>query len=891
MREQTGFADRVSDLARGRGGAVLVEGDPGIGKTTLVKTISTDAPVCWGAGDELGRVLPLQPLVDALRTSRAELFGAQGGAAGSDLVAAAAEHVIELVEKRCADGPLVLVIDDLQWADGATVAVWRRLSDMVAQLPLLLVGAMRPVPHRDDLVALRRTGVDRIRLGALPARAVAELFGLILGGVPDDRLRKLAAGAGGNPLYLVELSEALVRGNCVEVIDGKARLISDRVPDSLNAAIADRIGFVSADTRSVLTAAALLGVDFEVSDLAVVLRSRVADLVPALQEATHAGVLVDGGSVLSFRHGLVRTALHEELPQAARSAWHLEAARELAEAGAGNERVVRQLLAGTEVADWVVPWLIEHGESLVSHAPHAAIELLGRVVDGPDAQPRREELLSLLADAYFRVGEHERAEECAVSGLHVATEAPTDLYWTLAQCRSLTGRSAEALTDLHKAAAGATGRDLARLLVLTARAHWDLGDFDEAETVARQAFGEATACGDRGSISWALHVRAIVAMMRSELHSALPLLDEALAVASSDDGTGDLRLLLQINRALVLGDLDRRTEAVEAARAVRQAADDAGNLVRLAQAQSLLGQLLLHAGDWDDALVDVDLLGDDVKNPIVSACDHGVAALIHLHRGDATAARRHLDSVGTNGIVIISVALARSLFLEQEGDLAGALDALRPGLTDDAVIEDLLPDAVRLAVQVGDRELAEHAVGQAEALLAKLDVPHRQAAVLQCRALLDGSPEGLLEAADRYQEAGLPERMARALSSAAVLFADQGDPASARAALTRAVETYTALGAESDTLALAARMREHGIRRGPQVKHRRAHHGWDSLTPAEQRVTELVVQGLSNQQIGEQLFLSRRTVSTHVSHVLAKLGVRSRTDITREAVRRGVMPS
>lgn len=891
-RELTGLARRVEDLSRGRGDAVLLEGDPGIGKTTLLKSVTAiaDAQIRWGAGHELGRVLPLQPLVDALGTSRTELLGSRGDAAGSDLVAATAEHLIERVEKLCANGPLVLVVDELQWADSATIAVWRRLSGLVAQQPLLLLGAARPIPQRDELIALRRTGVHRVRLGTLPASAVADLLGCIFGGMPDKALRKLAAEAGGNPMYVVELAEALVRSRSVEVVDGNARLISNRVPDSLSSAIADRLGFVGQDTRTVLAAAAMLGQEFRVSDLAVVQRRRVSDLLPSFQEAIAAGVLVDSGEVLSFRHGLVRTALYDELPHAARSAWHLEAARELAEAEAEPERVVVQLLAAQDTDAWVVPWLVRHGPGLVGHAPDAAIDLLDRVVGTNVSVPQRERLLSLLADAHFRAGDHEKAEECAVAGLALADVVPVDLHWTLAQCRSLTGRSEESLADLDRAMPGTSGRDLARLLVLAARAHFDLGDLDSAQKAAADAFEEATACADRGTIAWALHVRSIVAIVRNAMHSALILLDQALAVASADDGTGDLRMLLQINRALVLDDLDRREEAVEAAQAVRHAADDAGNLVRLAQAHHALGQLYLYTGRWDDALVEVDLLGDDVKTPRVCASDHGTAALINLHRGDAKAARKRLNAADEdNGIVVITVTLARSLMLEQEGDLAGALEVLRPGVSGDVVVDELLPDAVRLAVQVGDLDLARFAVSYAESLADKLDVAHRRAAAVHCRALLDGSPEELIRAADTYGEAGLPARAAEALASAALLLAASEAKVEARAAMTQAIELYTELGAEWDALALLSHMREHGIRRGPQVKHRRARHGWESLTPAEQRITELVVQGLSNQQIGEHLFLSRRTVATHVSHVLAKLGVRSRTDITREAVRRGVV--
>uniref|UniRef100_UPI003CD0A185 helix-turn-helix transcriptional regulator n=1 Tax=Saccharothrix mutabilis TaxID=33921 RepID=UPI003CD0A185 len=126
------------------------------------------------------------------------------------------------------------------------------------------------------------------------------------------------------------------------------------------------------------------------------------------------------------------------------------------------------------------------------------------------------------------------------------------------------------------------------------------------------------------------------------------------------------------------------------------------------------------------------------------------------------------------------------------------------------------------------------------------------------------------------------------MGAAAVAFAGSGDRTSARAASSHAVDVLERLGAEWDLNVLLARMRELGVRRGPHAKHRRAAHGWDSLTPMERKVTELVVAGLSNPQIAERLVLSSRTVATHVSHVLAKLGVRSRTDIAREAVRHRV---
>ncbi|MEU4448249.1 AAA family ATPase [Actinosynnema sp. NPDC050801] len=868
----------VDDLSQGRGSALLVEGEPGIGKTALVRAACDVAAargfrVCRGAGDELGRPLPLLPLLDALAVAR------------SESAAVTAERLLARVDDLCAIGPVVLVLDDLQWADEASVAVWRRLAGLVPQLPLLLIGVLRALPRRDDLAALRK-GLARLPLPRLAPTAVVELTGQLAGGTPDEALARLAEDAGGNPLYLVELVEALTRGAAIEVdATGTARLVDSGVPPSLSAAIADRIGFLGADVRRVLVAAALLGVDFPVADLAAVLGMRVVELLPALQEATVAGVLVDGTAGLSFRHPLVRTALYDEVPEAARGAWHVEAARALVDTGAGVDRVTRQLLAADDrMPDWVTDWLVVHGAMLVAHAPEAAVDLFGRVVVAPNAGARRGVLLAHLAEARFRLGDHHGAEAVALAGLEHGTLV--DLHWTLAQCRSMTGRSADTLVEVDRALAAPdlTSSDRARLLVLAARAHWDVGELDDAERLARAALVD----GDRWATSWALHVRTIVAMVRGQMAEALPLFDRALAVAMGEPATSDLRLLLQINQAVTLGELDRGAEAIASAQVVRHAADQVGNLVRLAQAQSALGQLLLDAGRWDEALVDVDLLADDLKHPMVSRCDHGVAALIHLHRGDAAGARRHLgpvvDSVDGDaaprleGHVIGPLALAVSLELEQAGRVREAWSVL----TGWESVEDLLPDFVRLAVELGEDAAA--AVAHAEALAAELDVPHRRASAAYCRALVSADPVGLLHAAEEYRVAGRPLFRAKALSGAAEVFAAAGDRPSARAALSHAVDVHAELGAEWDSTRLLARLREHGIRRGPHAKHRRATHGWESLTPMELKVTELVASGLSNRQIGERLFLSGRTVATHVSHVLAKLGVRSRTDIAREAV-------
>src|ERR1700722_11219803 len=184
----------VGEVRGGQGGrAVLIEGEPGIGKSSLVRAACAEAiglgcQVFWGAGDELGQTFPLLPFLDGLRvresipdkqreTILALLRGETASGRGEGLPAALTEQLIVLVDELCATLPAVLVIDDLQWADHASVSLWERLARSGRHRPLLLVGMMRPVPQQEDLLALRAHAdlAARVQLDALDEDAVVEL--------------------------------------------------------------------------------------------------------------------------------------------------------------------------------------------------------------------------------------------------------------------------------------------------------------------------------------------------------------------------------------------------------------------------------------------------------------------------------------------------------------------------------------------------------------------------------------------------------------------------------------------------------------------------------------------------------------------------------------------
>ena len=207
----------VREVSKGRGGSVLIEGEPGIGKSALVRAAVAEAPeagcqVFWGAGDELDQALPLLPFLDGLRVREPSvnprretivrlLRGEAAADRGTDVPAMLAEQLLALIAEQCAIRPVILVIDDLQWADQASIALWGRMARSAGRVPLLLAGMMRPVPQRDELLALRRVADDatRLELTGLGEAAVANLVADLAGGRPDGNLLRLAGGAAGQP--------------------------------------------------------------------------------------------------------------------------------------------------------------------------------------------------------------------------------------------------------------------------------------------------------------------------------------------------------------------------------------------------------------------------------------------------------------------------------------------------------------------------------------------------------------------------------------------------------------------------------------------------------------------------------------------------------------------
>jgi tetratricopeptide (TPR) repeat protein len=225
-------------LGRGEGAAVWVEGEPGIGKSSLVAEALAVArnpgwEIEWGMADQLTKRLPLRVMLDCLqvrpgspdprRARAADLLRSRrpGLFAGGDASVSGVEVLVTLVDELCAAAPTVIVVDDLQWADEASLVVWHQLAASIGQSRLLLIGTCRPVPRRHQVQQLRAAVVRRggavVTLGPLPETDVAALVTAMVGAPPADGLRALTAQAAGNPLYVRELVDALVREQALQI--------------------------------------------------------------------------------------------------------------------------------------------------------------------------------------------------------------------------------------------------------------------------------------------------------------------------------------------------------------------------------------------------------------------------------------------------------------------------------------------------------------------------------------------------------------------------------------------------------------------------------------------------------------------------------------------------
>ncbi len=283
--------------------------------------------------------------------------------------------------------------------------------------------------------------------------------------------------------------------------------------------------------------------------------------------------------------------------------------------------------------------------------------------------------------------------------------------------------------------------------------------------------------------------------------------------------------------------------------------------------------------------------GARCRRLIAGRREQRTTAGLHLRQGLASPIESRADRENQDFLVA-----SHALALEQGGETGQAMLRLATILArrdgEMTLTHQWMPDLVRLALASGDLRVAEAARQTCQAEAAAETRPARAAAAsLRCRGLLECDPSPLAEVVAHYRTVGPPIELPSALEDLAVVLAQCEYENDARAALDEAVGLYEDLQARWDMRRAESRLRAHGVRR--RVRARRSQpprSGWEALTPTEVKIAALVATGDSTSDIARSLFLSRRTVQTYISHILAKLGANSRVDIVREALRRGVSP-
>jgi len=916
---------RLLEQARaGRGSVALIEGEPGIGKTRLLGEMVGSAAalgfdVARGAGQELERDRPFSPIDAALglvpqasdprRMAIARLLrpGHDVGEAwerGPALRYQVLDSILDLVEDLSAIRPVAMGLDDLQWADASTMLVVRHLGARLLSLPVVLLLASRPVPRSGELAAvldaLRDEGLVQLELGPLPGNDVAALAGAMLQEAPGRELLSQLSGAAGNPLLVTELVSAIQEGSEWPGDDGAEGVVTRTFAD----AVLRRLRFLSTEAIHVLRLASVLGSVFSVADLALVMGRPAADLVAPLDEALAANLLVEADDRLGFRHDLVRESIYADLPASVRKELHAHAARVLGAAGRSALQVAAHVARGAAPGDAeAIGWLHRAARETLELEPAVAADLLerARALAGPtSASPQ---LLTELLMAYVWLGRFVEAESLGnqlIATNGVGDDGPVARLF-LARALMSQGRGREALTILEPALRDAEIADGARaaLFAMGTTLRVVVGDAEGARALGEEGVRLSDQGGDPGDQALNLACLGMAVRLAGDPRQAVDLASRAVDVVGQARHVKPRVVNLYNLAARLLLDADRMEEAASVAQTGRQLMEEHGVVLGQAECHSLLAEQLLHTGHWDDAVAEAETTVDlctTFEAWHAFGMAKSILALVATRRNELQRAEGHVAAARDRLASAPDqhgrpwVHWTTGLSLEATGDIRGALRSLVEAWSDsEGIVSDEAtfgPDLVRVAVHLGELHLGEEAAARLEAGAAKAGLPRIDGAAMLCRGLVDDDVDALEASTNAYRSIARPYDLARACELLGVARGRRGSNGDSVAGLRESIEIYDRLGAARDVARVDAFLRALGVPRGRRGPRRRPETGWESLTPTESSVVQLVADGLRNRDIADRLFISRRTVETHLTHVFRKIEVSSRTELVAEASRR-----
>ena len=901
--EQQRLSRFLESLADGPAACVF-EGEAGIGKTALwrdgvARAQAASVRVLWCAPAEVEAALSYSALADLLTGVEPEFHAAlpapqrealeiallQAGP-GDDAVSqrAIATATVSLLDALAAVTPLLVAVDDVQWLDRPSARVLAFAARRLVDRPVGFLLSLRTPTDGDVPLGLDRAvgeRLERIRVSGLSAGALHQLIKERLGGTfSRAALLRLHAATGGNPLFALELAGSLLRTGAPAA--GEAL----PVPDDVRALVAARLRRLPGSTRDALLLAAA-SPNPTTAVLQRAMRVSSKQMLAHLAGAEAAGVITVEGETVRFKHPLFASAIYAAASTGEQQGAH----RSLAALASNPEERARHLALGTEAPDAAVSAIVAGAALDVRRrgAPDAAAELAELAIrltptDEPDAHDRR-----VLELGYYltEAGDTEPARTVLLTVADHAGPLQARALLDLAGLDYWGEGSAPAVERCELALAAASGQP-----ALEAACHAELAvycDFDAAR-------------GDR-------HARIALDLLATEGENADPdtLIDALLGAARASLLLGrglpsdlvdrayecESRAQTSIQRSRVGGQLGQwlkyiddfsgsRARLEEALAQAGQEGDESSTpnvLMHLAQLECWSGNWQLAARYADESFELAEQVGQNFGGP------PAVRALVDAYRGDVERARLTVESrLQVVQPIAVPLYLRTLGFLELSlGNTAEAEGLLSSAVEHAESFGILEPGVYRVHADLIEALIGTGRLDRAEELLVEFErharanrLPWSLATSTRCRGLLlaahaelDGAEHAFEDALVEHEHLPMPFERARTLLVLGLLARRRNERRRADELLTEALGIFAALGAPLWAARTRRELRPLGGRPTSRV----------ALTPAEQRVADLVGSGLTNRQVAAALFISPKTVESSLARVYRKLEIRSRAEL------------
>jgi DNA-binding NarL/FixJ family response regulator/tetratricopeptide (TPR) repeat protein len=934
-RELSALARALDGVAGGQAAFVELAGEPGIGKTRLLAELAGRAErrgclVLTGRATEFERDAPYGLWVDAvdayLQTlTTVRLRRLAGGElaplavalpAFSDLLggpAAPAERYLVhravrgLLERIAAPSPLVVCLDDVHWADPASLNLVAALARRPPERGVLVAVAYREGQAPDALVAALGDAARAQRAQRLSPAPLSEAEAAALCG--EEFTFELYELSGGNPFYLEQLAHAQPQPELITTLGpGGAG-----IPTAVAASLAGELDALPAEARRVLEAAAVAGEPFE-PELVADVANLSHDVTMASLDALLASALVRPTATprrFAFRHPLIRHAVYAGAPAAWRLRAHARAAAALERRGAGPVERARHVEHAAERGDRAaIDLLADAAQRVFEQAPASAARYLQSALrllpDDADLRSERIELLQTRAYALFGAGQLEAAHRVLTEILELLPREQWErralLLVSQAATEAFSGRPlAGPLRRLHAALAEAPpGPSLGGFGLRIGLAGLSLGDLrlDRVPELATEALAQARGIENRRLEHAALAMLALGHAAAGHAEHAQEPLDRAIAVlADVDDTEMEPHSQAFCDLGLALGLAGRYEDALAQLRRAVAIDRRTGHSYYIPALLAAQLHPLIQLGRLADAIA----LGEEAVEAAWASSDAGVrlgaysdlALALHLV-GDSDGADRAAHEA-------VRLSAAARLWRARAGWTLGLIQADRDPEAGIATVLDAaggweLPDVVpaerpyvwaaliEAELQRADIAGAERVAARVHSAASAIDTPLTHALSARTRAavlLAQGRSDQAATAAARG--AGLrlaPLEAARARALEGVALARAGERARGVAALKQAADAFELFGAQRLRHHATRELRRLGVRtwrRGPTAA--RQAEGAHALTAREREVAELVLAGKRNTEIASELFVSLKTVESHTRNIYAKLGVTSRFEL------------